>query len=305
MITALVLGPALDLTFEVDELRLGRIHRTSAPVACGGGKGFNMARAAHLLGADVTAVALLGGRTGERVADLVAADGVPCRAVPIAGETRTCVSIAARGELTELYENPTPVTDDEVTALLDCLDDELAHRSSGWLALSGGSPAGMRAEHFGQIVDLARRHGVAVAVDSYGPSLTAFLDARVDLVKINRSEALGLLGADEPGPAAADLAHAVAARAGCPAIVTDGEHGAALCDPRGAAGGEPETVPARPERGAYPVGSGDSFLGGLLTGLVEGATLPAAVRLGAGTGTANAMVPGPGRFDPALARRLG
>lgn len=300
MILAVVLGPALDLTFEVDHFRVARIHRTGAPIACGGGKGLNMARAAHLLGAEVSAIALLGGHSGRRVADLVAADGVACRAVPIVGETRTCVSIASGGELTELYENPTPVTDSELDDLLAAVDDELATRPHDWLAVSGGSPGGMRAEHYARLVEVARRHGVRVAVDSYGPALTAMIGAGVDLVKINRSEALDLLGLTAPGPQTRVLAEEVSVQAGCPAVVTDGEHGAAVCEPGSAA----DVVPAPGMRGSYPVGSGDSFLGGLLTGLVEGCPLADAVRLGAGAGTANAMVPGQGRFDPELARSL-
>jgi fructose-1-phosphate kinase PfkB-like protein len=57
-------------------------------------------------------------------------------------------------------------------------------------------------------------------------------------------------------------------------------------------------------RGPYPVGSGDSFLSGLVTGLDAGATLQEALRLGLGAGAANAELAGAGRLDPARARTL-
>jgi fructose-1-phosphate kinase PfkB-like protein len=57
--------------------------------------------------------------------------------------------------------------------------------------------------------------------------------------------------------------------------------------------------------GDYPVGSGDSFLGGLLAGLAadphddEGA-----LRLAMGAGAANALTPGAGVLDAGTARDL-
>ena len=57
-------------------------------------------------------------------------------------------------------------------------------------------------------------------------------------------------------------------------------------------------------RGRYAVGSGDSFLGGLLAGLDAGDPLAEAVRLGTGCAVANALVPGQGHFDVAVARAV-
>jgi sugar/nucleoside kinase (ribokinase family) len=85
------------------------------------------------------------------------------------------------------------------------------------------------------------------------------------------------------------------------AIVTVGEEGMVMIEPGGA--GWHGTVTAR---GDYPVGSGDAFLGGLLTALAadpDGAWLKAA-RLGLGAAAANAQVPGAARLDPGRAREL-
>ena len=43
MITVAGLSPSLDLTYLVDSLRLGAIHRPTAVVRCAGGKALNMA----------------------------------------------------------------------------------------------------------------------------------------------------------------------------------------------------------------------------------------------------------------------
>ena len=57
-------------------------------------------------------------------------------------------------------------------------------------------------------------------------------------------------------------------------------------------------------RGPYPVGSGDSFLAGLVVALNGGADWPDALALALGAGTANAEAPGAGRLDPVRARKL-
>lgn len=57
-------------------------------------------------------------------------------------------------------------------------------------------------------------------------------------------------------------------------------------------------------RGRYPVGSGDSFLAGLVTALDRGDAWEDALRLALGAGAANAELPGAARIDPARAAAL-
>ena len=162
-------------------------------------------------------------------------------------------------------------------------------RRPGWLAISGGPPRG--AADRGD-----RRHwsgsgvgGARVAVDTHGPALPAAVEPGRTLVKINRYEAADLLDVP-PTPTPASWPRA-SGRSGGLVVLTD-------------AHGEPWRSRQRRHRarlpdvhGHYPVGSGDSFLGGLLTEFDRGAALPDALRTAAAAGAANALVPGPGRFE--------
>ena len=78
-------SPSIDRTHVVDAVTPGEIHRPQAVVAVAGGKALNAARAAHALGADVHAIALLGGHTGRWVAAALEEEGVTCDAVRGAG----------------------------------------------------------------------------------------------------------------------------------------------------------------------------------------------------------------------------
>lgn len=298
MITVAALSPSLDLTYQLGSFRLGAVHRTPGPLAVAGGKALNMARAARAMGADVTVVALLGGATGDRVRALAAAEGLPLEHVPSEAETRTCVSVAAAdtGELTEIYEDSRPVPREVLADFEDVLEDRLRRRP-GWLSVSGRGPVGSAAA-VADLVRLGQRLGARVAVDTHGESLPGAAAARPALVKVNRAEAAELLAV----PPEADLggmADALRARTGADVVLTDGTAGCVASDASGTVRLGP---PSR--RGAFPVGSGDSFLGGLLAALEAGSDLAAAVRLGTGCAVANALVPGQGFFDPDLARRI-
>ncbi|WP_197430157.1 1-phosphofructokinase family hexose kinase [Auraticoccus cholistanensis] len=295
MLTALVLSPSLDISYDVDQLTVGRIHRPRAVVRCAGGKGLNMVRAAARLGAPSQAVTVLGGPVGQLLATLLEEEGLEAVVVPNDRETRICVSVAG-AEMTELYQRATPLGDGVLDQVGRALTDVLP--ASGWLAVNGGLPEGTDPERVADLLAGARERGVRVAADCYGDLLALLLRRGVDLVKINRSEAAGLVGAGEDADLAG-LTAEVAARAGAPVVVTDGARGSMLTD-----GGTCWLVAASRHRGTWSQGSGDSYLGGLLAGLEEGLGLVEAVRLGAGAATANALLPGPGNLDPATARRI-
>lgn len=296
MISALALSPSLDVTYVVDELdgiqRPRSVHRVA------GGKALNAARAAAVLGARVSAVAVLGGGAGQDVADGARAGGVDLHVVP--GEpTRSCVSIFSRsdGRLTEIYERAVPLSAGAAAAALDAAA-ELAAGRSGWWFVSGGLPDSAPADLLADVVRRLHDAGVRVAVDSHGTALRSAVGAGPDLVKVNRAEALELIGSSGE-PSLPDLLAAVRIRTGGLVVITDGAAGAWATD-----GGRVLRARLAGHTGGFPVGSGDSFLGGLLVALDGGADLAEALALATATGTANAQVPGAAVLDPSLARRL-
>jgi 1-phosphofructokinase family hexose kinase len=298
VITVAALSPSLDLTYLLGSYRLGRMHRTPGPVAVAGGKALNMARAARAMGAEVVVVALLGGATGARIASIARDEGLELVVVEAVAETRTCVSVAAAdtGELTEIYEDSPAVPARVLEQVEAALADQLRARP-GWLSVSGRGPSGA-VDAVSELVRLGRRCGAAVAVDTHGESLPAALASKPALLKINRAEAAEVLRRPETDDLAA-MAGSLQQLSGASVVLTDGTAGSVAADGRGV-----WRVPPAPRRGDYPVGSGDSFLGGLLAGLDGGQDLGASLRLATGCAVANALVPGQGHFDPDVARSI-
>lgn len=301
MITVVALSPALDITYEVDELVLGRPHRPTTVVRVAGGKALNAARAAARLGAAVTAVPVLGGHVGGLVESLLAADGVSARVVDGGVETRMCVTVASAvtGSLTEIYEHPVELSP---AVWQEALEVALSGVVPGsWVSVSGGLPAGA-GDGLVALVEGAASRGARVALDTHGAALTSVLrSGALGLVKVNREEAAEALGVDDSLPLE-ELVGGLRERAGCSVVVTDGADGSLAAD---ASGMWRIALPASAGAfGAYPVGSGDSYLGGLLAALDAGAELPAAVALAAGAASANALVAGAGVFAADRARAL-
>jgi 1-phosphofructokinase family hexose kinase len=283
-------SPSVDVTYLLDRLEPHAIHRPREVVKVPGGKALNAARVAAALGATVRVVAALGGPTGEWIATELGRRGIPARVIVTAEPTRTCVSIAHDGGLTEVYEPATPLLGPEWTAFAAALADDTVRPQ--WTVMAGSLPRGAPADGAARIVTGARAIGSRTCVDTSGPALAAALAAQPDLVKVNAAEAAELLGA----PADADpldLARALHERSGATAVVTAGVHGAAAWS-----GHSGQTVGPPARRGAYPVGSGDAFLAGLVVALDAGHDLAAALGAAATAAAANAAVPGAGELSP-------
>lgn len=295
---------AIDKTAAVDRLVPGEIHRPELLSVLPGGKALNVARAARTLGLVASVVAVLGGHAGDWLEDALARRGIRTRAVRVAGETRTCLSVVDRasGALTEFYEAGLTLDADGWAAVERALLAELAGDQAGVLVVIAGSlPPGAPVDGYGRLAALAEGAGARAVVDAGGAPLAAALAARPWLVKVNAreaAEATGIPAPDEPGALAA--AQALRAGGASVAIVTRGVDGAVLI----AEDGAPWRIGPPPELGPYVVGSGDALLAGLVAALAAGHSLPEAARRGAAAACANALVPGQGELDPADAERV-
>lgn len=309
MIVAVAASPSIDVLYVVPELRMGEIHRPVEVHRVAGGKGFNVARSARALGAELVAAGIVGGSSGQWLGRALDREAIPYVLVDGAGETRTSVSVEARdgSGLTEFYEPATAVTQGEWSELADVVARTV--RAGGWLTVSGSLPPGAPPDAVASLVRLAHQRDARAAIDMHGPALASALSARPDLVKVNHHEAAAHLGhagaarGDHADDDAVVAAAAVAVRAlldACPAVVvTCGTRGAVAATASG-----PTLRAGLDAPGRYPVGSGDAFLGGLVAALDDGQALPDALRQATAAGAANAALPGAGVLDPDRVRAL-
>lgn len=303
MIVCLAANPSIDKLFEIDRLVKGDIHRPTGFVQVAGGKGLNVARAARALGSDVCAVAILRGHAGKWLEEQLSAEDVRGLYIWTHGENRSSLSVAddETGSLTEFYEHGSIVPTVAWVELVDAAASMLGE--ARWLTISGSMPRGAPDDGYRDLVAEARQGGARVAVDCEGDRLRLALEANPDVVKVNQAEARELLGVPtarrEEALAAAAKLRDLAGGDGHAALITRGSEGVVLAGPDGTLYEGMLYV-----RGRYPVGSGDVFLAGLVSGLDEDLGWEAALRRALGAATANAEMPGAARLDPARAAEL-
>jgi 1-phosphofructokinase family hexose kinase len=297
-------NPSIDRLYELDRLTRGDIHRPLFVVAVPGGKGLNAARAAVALGGSVTVAGIVAGRAGDWIVDGLAALGVEAKVARTVGETRTCVSVLDRstGQMTEVYERGEEIEPGAWTALEAIVRGELDRGDVAAVTLSGSLPPGAPQDGFGRIARIAAAstRPVPVLADTYGPALIAVLAARPAIVKVNAVEAGEASGVGVTDAMSAAEAAVILRRAGAGGvIVTLGVAGAVVVT-----AGERVHLDPPGSRGAYPVGSGDAFLGAFAVAFARADTLIEAARFGLAAGMANAELPGAGRLDPTTVEPL-
>lgn len=260
MILTVTLNPSLDRTVEVDRLVRGAVQRAARTHLHPGGKGVNVSRALLANGVPSRAVLPVAGPEGAEIVALLEAAGVAATVVPVAGRTRSNITVAeADGTVTKINEPGAALTADELDVVLDRALAEA--QPGGWLVLCGSLPPGAPTDAYARMARRAARAGLRVAVDTSGPALALAAAAGPDLVKPNAeelSEAVGrpLTSRAEVVAAARELQE----RGARTVLVSLGGAGAVLVTPDGrvAVG---ESVVAEPRS---TVGAGDAFLAGFL-----------------------------------------
>ncbi|MCR6492223.1 1-phosphofructokinase family hexose kinase [Cellulomonas sp. P24] len=261
MILTFTPSPSLDRAYDVAELAVGEVNRASGTHVHAGGKGINVSRALARNGVATVAVLPTGGPDGEQLLVALERQGVSSRPVPVAGDTRSNVTLVDQDGVTTKINAPSPeLSTDEIRALVEAVDAEAA-RGARWIVAAGSLPDGS-GDLFSRLVEVSRRRGVPLALDTSGAPLRDTLaTGGIALVKPNDDELAELVGADlhtvgDVRDAAREL---IAAGTGA-VLVSLGAHGAMLVTPDGSwwAGGT-ALVPLS------TVGAGDTTLAGYLS----------------------------------------
>lgn len=296
MILTVTPNPSLDRTYEVPALDRGAVLRATTDRIDPGGKGVNVSRALAAAGRRTLALLPLGGPAGAALAGLLRAADIEVVGVPVAGQTRSNISVAEPdGTLTKINAAGPELTAEESRALLTAVGTHSA--GADWIACCGSLPRGLGPEWYAELVTRAHHAGARIALDTSGPALLAALRARPDIVKPNAEELAQAVG--RPLATVGDAVKAAeelrtwGARAVLASLGADGQ---LLVDADGAHFGSAPVAAVRSN-----VGAGDASLAGFLAAGGSGVTaLVAAVAHGAAAvQLPGSRMPAPQDLDPA------
>ena len=188
MIGVVCLNPALDITHHVAAVDWSGVNRPDVVAARPGGKGLNVARTLHALGAEVLVMGLAGGATGEAVTTGLADLAVPADFTGVAGETRrTFTVVDGRTGHAAAFNEPGPViAADEYAEFRDRYASALA--GCAVMVLSGSLPPGLAPGSYAELTAMAAAAGVPVLLDAHGDALRLGAAAGPAVVKPNLAE---------------------------------------------------------------------------------------------------------------------
>ena len=288
-------NPAWQKTLYFGEFRRGQVNRAEKLELYAGGKGVNFCRAAKCRGVAATCLyQFSGGANGASHEAALKAEGIDCRPVHVAAETRCCTTLLDRtgDAMTELIEPSHSPSAAEISEMLRAFDAGLDEAAGA--AVAGSLPDGTDKALYVEVAELAAKHGKTVLVDAvYSPMLDAAGDF---ILKINMDELKKLTGENE---AQAALRSGMAKWPRGVLAITDGAAAAYL-----AAAGKMwrYTIPRIEVVSA--LGAGDTCSAVTLSEFLNGKTAVDAFACGLAAASANCLSPRAGEFSNADAEKL-
>lgn len=292
-VVTVTLNPALDITYDVPALLVGRSIRVGAVRSRAGGKGVNVAGVVRALGGEGVVIAPGALTAPDPFRDGLDRLGLPYRLVPAFAAVRHTVAVVgADGSTTMLLEPGNHAAEGTAEAVTDAVAAELARADV--LVVSGSVPPGVPHTLPARLAVLAAAHGVPAIVDVSGPALHAAPESGAVLTP-NTDELAELVGvaAQRTGDVAAHARRLVDAGAAA-VVVTLGEKGAVAVTATGAWLARAATVVD-----GNPTGAGDAAAAALAMHLAaDKIDWPAALADAVATSAACVLRPVAGEIDP-------
>lgn len=282
MILTVTANPAIDKVYFFDEFVMGEVHRPKKITVSAGGKGINVSKVAHTLGEAVIATGFVGGNAGEFIIKETENYGITAAYTIVNGETRTNVNISDNsGRSGEILEPGPEITKKDVDAYFTQFDTFIDKFDI--VCASGSLPKGLDASFYTEIIRRCKAKNKPVIADTSGNAMLTVMNEAPFMMKPNRDELAQLIGYTPKDQN--DIIKALfilkEKGIGLP-LVTMGKDGAfAIIDNRCYHFSSPAVAVKN------AVGSGDSTVAGIATGICRGMSLFDAIRLGMASGTAN------------------
>lgn len=195
MILTVTLNASVDRTSSAEDFILGKINRIPQPLEVAGGKGLNVTRALITLGykKKVLATGFLGGFFGDRLEQLMNEDSIEYDFYKIKNNTRCCLALIDKknNQITEINENGPFISEEELSGFFEKL--ETLCKQAKIIVISGSLPLSLPDDTYAKIITIAKKFGLITILDAKESVLKKGLGAEPYIIKPNRHEAEDLL----------------------------------------------------------------------------------------------------------------
>ncbi len=294
MITTVTLNASIDKAYHMEKkIENGTVMRVASCHNTAGGKGINVARVIKLCKEDVLATGLVGGFNGKYLQKMLEEDEIRQNFILVNGETRSCINILDPAyNSTEYLEPGCEISKEEEENFIQKFPEIM--KDSEVITISGSIPKGLGKDIYKRIIELAKKMGKQVILDTSGETLKLGLEAKPTMVKPNKDEMEALFrmeihGMDDVIEGAKRLYQMGIENV----VISLGGDGALLVCEDGIFTGKPPKVEV-----VNTVGCGDSMVAAFAVGMVRKYEKKECLKYAVAVATANAVSDSTGNFDP-------
>lgn len=272
-------NPAIDRVYFVDDFIMGEVRRPVKTVFTAGGKGLNVSRVASLLGAEVIATGFVGGYTGGFIKSEINKTEIYEKFTDIKSETRICINITDKsGASGEILEKGPVITKEDEKKFFDIFNANVNHCDV--ITVSGSLPEGLTSNFYTEIAKIAVKNNKKVIFDTSGKTLEDIIKSKPYMIKPNKNEFLKLTGIKTFEEKEALL---ILKEMGVEVpFISLGKEGAVAM-----IGDNFYRFSVPSVKVVNTVGSGDSTVAGIATGISKGMTILDSIQLGMAAGISN------------------
>lgn len=284
MILVVNLNASVDKRYKISEVTKGSVMRASHVDNTPGGKGIHVANVVTILKENCIATGFLGGKTGEFIEEKLNEYNIRQDFVKIQGDTRECIAIITDDlTQTEILEPGPEVKISEQDEFIKKYTELI--KDSDIIVASGSLPRNIPKDFYGKLIKMANDLGKKFLLDTSGDLLKEGIKAKPFFIKPNKDEIEALTGRKIESVEDAIAEIKEFHRQGIELVVIS------LGSDGSVAGYNNKfyKVNVPKVNAVNPVGSGDSYVGGIAVALQRGYNIEDMLKYASACGTANAL----------------
>lgn len=198
MILTVTMNPSVDVSYQLDTLKIDDVNRVDTVSKTAGGKGLNVSRVIKQLEQPLIATGVIGGHLGNFIIDQLQREDIPADFLTIDQESRNCIAILHESDQTEILESGPVLNPAQAAAFMDKFKPLLSDCSL--VTMSGSLPKGLPSNFYASLISLCDSQNIPVALDCSGDALKQTLssDIKPFMIKPNVTELADLLNYPVP-----------------------------------------------------------------------------------------------------------
>lgn len=198
MILTITANPSVDISYNIDNLKIDDVNRVREVKKDAGGKGVHVSYVLNELGEEVSNSGFIGGKLGEFIEKRLDQRKISHDFIKLEDETRNCIAIIHNKNQTEILEKGPFVSKEKEDEFLKHLKE--ISENLDIINISGSLPYGLDYTFYQKIIEFAKENNIFVSLDTSGETLKNLVRGRIkpDLIKPNEKEIVDIIGKDFP-----------------------------------------------------------------------------------------------------------